>query len=68
MEKDVALAANRFPVNGDTFRLVNNAFAYCSKEARSRTMGGSAIEHKKNCGQISTIMRALTNKDGDLLC
>ena len=29
--------------------------------------GGGDIEDNKYCGAISTIMRALTNKDGDLL-
>ena len=67
IEKDVDGAANRGPVNGDATRLVNNAFAYCFKEARSSTTGGSDIEHNKYLGQVSTIMEALTSKDGDLL-
>ena len=29
--------------------------------------GGMQIEHVKMLGQVSTIMRSLTNKDGDLL-
>ena len=28
---------------------------------------GSDFEHNKFCGQMSTIMRAISNKDGDLL-
>ena len=67
IEKDVAVAANRVLVKGDAIRLVNNAFAFCFKEARLRTTGGSDIEYNKFVGQDSTIMRALTSKDGDLL-
>ena len=53
--------------NDDPVRLVNNGFAYCFKEARLSTSIGGDIEIKKFCGQISTIMRAISNKDGDLL-
>ena len=67
LEEDVPVAANRVFVNGDAIRLVNNAFAYCFKEARLATSGGSNIEHIKFVGQVSTIMRVLTSKDGDLL-
>ena len=66
-EKDVALAANRVLVNGDAIKLVNNAFAYCFKEVRLSTTGDSVIEHNKNVGHVSNIMRALTTKGGDLL-
>ena len=48
-------------------RLVNNGFAYCFKEARLGTTIGSDIEINKFCRQISTIMRAISNKDGDLI-
>ena len=51
----------------DPVRLVNNGFAFCFKEARLSTTIGSDIEIKKFCGQVSTIMRAISNKDGDLL-
>ena len=67
IEKDVAVAANRALINGDAIRLVKNAFAYCFKEARLSTTGGSDIEHNKYVGEVSTILRALTSKDGDLL-
>ena len=53
--------------NDDPVRLVNNAFAFCFKEAHLSTSLGSDIEINKLCGQISTIMRAISNKDGDLL-
>ena len=53
--------------NDDPVRLVNNAFAFCFKEARLSTSLGSDIEINKFCGQISTIMRAISNKDGDLV-
>ena len=67
IEKDIAVAANRGLVDGNAFRLLNNAFAYCFEEARLSTTGGSDIEHNKYCGLFSTIMRALTSKDVDLL-
>ena len=51
----------------DPVRLVNNGFAFCFKEARLSTTIGSDIEINKFCGQVSTIMRATSNKDGDLL-
>ena len=51
----------------DPVRLVNNGFAYCFKEARLGTTIGNDIEINKFCGQVSTIMRVISNKDGDLL-
>ena len=51
----------------DPIRLVNNGYAFCFKEARLSTTIGSDIEHNKFCGQVSTIMKVLSNKDDDLL-
>ena len=51
----------------DPIRLINNAFAFCFKEARLSTTIGGDIESNKFCGQVSTIMRWLSNKDGELL-
>ena len=51
----------------DSIRLVNNGYAFCFKEARLSTNIGSDIEHNKFCGQISTIMKVISNKDDDLL-
>ena len=51
----------------DPIRLVKNLFAFCLKEARSSTTIGTDIEHNKFCGQVSTIMKVILNKDGDLL-
>ena len=48
-------------------RLTNNAFAYCFKEASLGVTSGSDLEHNKNVGPITTVMRVLTSKDGDLL-
>ena len=48
-------------------RLVNNGYAFCFKEARLGTTVGSDIEHNNFCGQVSTIMRSISDKDGDLL-
>ena len=51
----------------DSVRLVNNGFAFCFKEPRLSTTIGSDFEIKKFCGQMSTILRVISNKDGDLL-
>ena len=53
--------------NDNPIHLLNNGFAYCFKEARLTTSIGGDIEINKFCGQLSTIMRAISNKDGDLL-
>ena len=53
--------------NNDPIRLTNNAFAIVFKEGRLSTTAGSDLEHNKYVGQISTIMRSLTSRDGDLL-
>ena len=50
----------------DIIRLVNNAFAYTNHDARISTSAGVEIEQKKYVGPISTIMRLVTQKDGDL--
>ena len=52
----------------DPIRLVNNGYAFCFKEARLSTNVESDIEHNKFCGQVSTIMKVISNKDDDLLC
>ena len=51
----------------DPVRLVDNGFAFCFKEARLTNSQWSVIEINKFCGQISTIMRAILNRDGDLV-
>ena len=48
-------------------RLVNIAFPHCFKEGVINTSGGMEIENNKFLGQVSTIMKSLTSKDGDLL-
>ena len=55
------------PATNEVIRLMNNAFAYCFKEGTISTTGGVEIEQVKFLGQVSSIMRALTSKDGDLL-
>ena len=57
--------AGRF-TNASVIRLVNNAFAFCFKEATLNTTGGMDFEVNKNVGPVSTIMRLLTSKDGGL--
>ena len=51
----------------DDIRLVNNGYAFCFNEARLSAAIGCNIEHKKFCGQVSTIMKLISNKDDDLL-
>ena len=47
--------------------MVNNGFAYYFKETRLSNTIGSDIEINNFCGQVTTIMRAISNIDGDLL-
>ena len=47
--------------------MTNNAFAYVFEEVRISTTSGSNLEHNKFIGQVSTTMRTLISKDGDLL-
>ena len=49
------------------FPLVIYGFAFGFKEARLITTIDSDIEISKICGQVSTIMRVIANKDGGLL-
>ena len=51
----------------DAIRLVINGYAFCFKEARLSTNIANDIEHNKFCGQVSTIMKVISNKDDDLL-
>ena len=50
----------------DPVRLVNIGVAFCFKEARFCTTICSDIEINKFCGQVSTIMKVISSKDGDL--
>ena len=61
------MAADRFLVDGDAIRLVNNFFAQCFEQTRQSAMRSSVIEHNKYVAQVSAIMRALTSEDADLL-
>ena len=51
----------------EVIRVVNNGFAHCVKEGVITTTGGMEIENIKFLGQVSTFMRVLTSKDGDLV-
>ena len=53
--------------NISRIRSTNIGLAYVFQEAVLATTSGSNLEHNKNVEQISTIMRVLTSKDGDLL-
>ena len=61
------LTVRKIDSTNDPIRLVINAFAFCLKEAHLSTTLGPDIETNKFCGQVSTIMRVISNKDGDLL-
>ena len=52
--------------NADQIRLVNNGLAYIFQEGRLSTSARREMEHNKNLGNVSTKMRLLTEKDGDL--
>ena len=47
-------------------RLTNNAFAYVFQEARLST-STTDLEHNEYLGQISSVMRVISSRDGDLL-
>ena len=66
IRKVVAAPADPNFANADQIRLINNAFAYCFTQATLSTTGGMDLEDIKYVGQVSTIMRLLTSKDGDL--
>ena len=51
----------------DPIHLVKNGIAFCFKEARLSTTIGSDIEINKFCSQVSTVMKVISNNDGDLL-
>ena len=57
--------ANFAEDNNDAIRLTNNGFSYVFKEARLSTTAGSDLENNKFVGQVSTVMRTLTSRDGD---
>ena len=50
----------------DIIRIVNNAIAYTIDDARISSSNGVETEQNKYVGPISTIMRIVTQKDGDL--
>ena len=52
--------------DASVIRLVNNAFAFCFKEATLNTNGGMDIEVKKFVGPVSTLVRLIASKDVDL--
>ena len=66
IRKVVAIPANPNFIDTDQIRLINNAFAYCFTQATLTATGGMDIEDIKYVGQVSTIMRLLTSKDGYL--
>ena len=62
----VAAPANPNFANNAPIRLTNNGFAYVFQEARLSTTT-TDLEHNKYVDQISTIMRLVSSRDGDLL-
>ena len=67
IEKDVAITYDTVLVGGDANRLLKNGFGYCFRQARLSTTGASAIEHNKDCDQVSKIRRGFTTNDGVFL-
>ena len=65
-DREVKKADGTNFTNADEIRLVNNGLAYIFQEERIYTSAGTEIEQNKNLGSVSTIMRLLTQKDGDL--
>ena len=53
-------------VGDSPIRLTKNAFAYVIQEARLST-STSDLEHNKYLGPVSSIMRVISTRDGDLL-
>ena len=51
--------------DADSIRLVNNGLAYVFQEGRLSTSSGMEMENKY-LGPVSSIMRLLIQKDGDL--
>ena len=66
VRKVVVAPADPNFANGDQIRLINNAFAYCFTQATLGTTGGGDLEDIIYVGQVTTFMRLLTSKDGDL--
>ena len=52
--------------DGDVIKLLNDAFAYTIHDARISSSLGVEIGQNKFVGPISTIMRLVAKKDGDL--
>ena len=65
--KHAANPSDRILIDGDNIRLVKIPFSYCFREAIMATTGASDIEHNQYVGQILTILRPSTRKDGYLL-
>ena len=69
LESSITVRKNDFTNfhHEDPIRLINNGYAFCFKEDHLNTSIGSDIEHNKVCGQISTNMKVISNKDDDFL-
>ena len=67
LEFDITVQPQGAGFNNDAaIRLTNNGFAYVFQEARL-SASTTDLEHNKYVGQISTIMRVVSSRDGDLL-
>ena len=53
--------------NDDPIRIVTNDFAFCFEEASLSITLGSDIEINIFSGHVSTILKVISNEDGDLL-
>ena len=55
------------PATNEVIKLVNNAFAYCLRKVPYQLPEAWRLNKPTFLGHLSTIMRALTSKDGYLL-
>ena len=54
-------------IDDDIITLVKVVSPFCFEEAGLSRTGGQDLEPNKKVGQVPTIMRASTSKDGDLI-
>ena len=57
LEFDIIVRDTAGNFNASVIRLVNNAFAFCFKQATSATTGGMDLDDIRNVGRVITIMR-----------
>ena len=67
MKADKTVFVASGDVNTDeVIRLVNIAFAFTIHDARNSTSSGGELQQNKFCRSFSTIVRLLTQREGDI--